>query len=391
MTNKITDDDARMITEDELENILSDNHKKEPNEEATKKEKIKITHSKNDNKKFNRKFFVFALLVILSSFLSSFFIKRSFTIASEQNITYQENSSLDYKVYLKENNFYEKEYLDKNMVYVASLIDKIDIDFNYLFKIDKKSTIDFEYDIIGKLEISDKSKGSTFFEKEYVLLENKKDKMTKDGLHQIKESVSIDYGKYNDLANQFRSLYGIDASSKLIVYLNIKEKSDESNSFNLSNTSNMSLSIPLSERSIDITMDYNEVNKTSKLVRDKKLIINNYLFIALGVLLFIFFIFITIKFIKLILTLRIKKSKYDKYISRLLREYDRLIVETVTEPELKNKNIIEVMKFQELLDVRDNLKLPIKYYVVKNHTKSYFYINHEEELYLYTVENSKIE
>ena len=387
MTNKITDDDARMVTDEELEQVISKEYQLEKNEDEinnNKKEK------KKNNSNFNKKFFILAILVILFSFLSSFFIKRSFVITSEQNITYQENSNLDYKVYLKENDFYENKYLNKNMVYVASLIDKIDIDFNYIFKIDKKSDIDFEYDIVGKLIINDKSKGNTFFEKEYVLLENKKDKMTKDGLHKIKESVSIDYTKYNNLANQFRNLYGIDANSKLIVYLNIKENSTENSSFKLTNNSNMSLSIPLSERAIDITMDYNEVNKTSKLVRDKKIIITNYLFIALGLILAISCIIVTIKFIKLIFTLRVKRSKYDRFISRLLREYDRLIVETATEPMLKDKNIVEITKFQELLDVRDNLKLPIKYYVIKNHVKGYFYINHEEELYLYTVEANKI-
>ena len=385
MTNKMTDyeDDARMVTDDDLEQIKSVNDGFSQRIKSSKKKK----KNNNDNdKSFNRRFFLYAFLIILSSFLAAFFIKRSFAIVGEQNVTYQENSNLDYKVYLKPNDFYEDEYLGKNMVYVASLIDRIDIDFNYLFKIDKKSDIDFEYDIVGKLVISDKSKGNTFFEKEYVLLENTTDKMTEDGLHQIKTSVSIDYGKYNNLANQFRSRYGVDANSNLVVYLNIREKSSGNNEFNLTNNSNMSLSIPLSERAINITMDYNEVNKTSKLVRDEEFVITNYLFVILGLTLSVFLIIISVKFIKLILSLRVKKSKYDKYVSRLLREYDRLIVETTTEPIMKEKNIIEVIKFQELLDVRDNLKLPIKYYIVKNHFKCYFYINHEEELYLFKID-----
>ena len=385
MTNKMTDyeDDARMVTDDDLEQIKSVN---DGFSQRIKSSKKKNKNNNDNDKSFNRRFFLYAFLIILSSFLAAFFIKRSFAIVGEQNVTYQENSNLDYKVYLKPNDFYEDEYLGKNMVYVASLIDRIDIDFNYLFKIDKKSDIDFEYDIVGKLVISDKSKGNTFFEKEYVLLENTTDKMTEDGLHQIKTSVSIDYGKYNNLANQFRSRYGVDANSNLVVYLNIREKSSGNNEFNLTNNSNMSLSIPLSERAINITMDYNEVNKTSKLVRDEEFVITNYLFVILGLTLSVFLIIISVKFIKLILSLRVKKSKYDKYVSRLLREYDRLIVETTTEPIMTDKNIVEIVKFQELLDVRDNLKLPIKYYIVKNHFKCYFYINHEEELYLFKID-----
>ncbi len=391
MTNKTRDNydldsDARMVTEEDL-NELKFNKKVDNNIK-----KNKNIESNNDKKvDFNKKFFLCAFLVILFSILAAFFIKRSYAILGEQNITYQENSDLDYKVYLKKNDFYESEYLNKDMVYVASLIDKIDVNFNYIFNISKKSNIDFTYDIIGKLIISDKSNGNTFFEKEYVLLDKVDDTMTSDGLHQINKSVSIDYGKYNNLANQFKSKYGVDANSRLVVYLNIHEKS-KNNNFNLNNTSNMSLSIPLSERAINISMDYNEVNKTSKLVRDKQFVITNYLFVVLGAIFIVLLIITLVKFIKMLLSIRIKRSKYDKYVNRLLREYDRLIVETATAPNhINNKDVVEILKFQELLDVRDNLKLPIKYYIVKDHKECYFYINHEEELYIFKVSANELE
>ena len=153
----------------------------------------------------------------------------------------------------------------------------------------------------------------------------------------------------------------------------------------------MSLSIPLSERAVNITMDYNEVNKTSKLVRNEEFVITNYLYVLLGIVFSILLIIVLVRFIMLILSIRSKRSKYDKYVSRILREYDRLIVETVTEPDLDNKNVIEILRFQELLDVRDNLKLPIKYYVVKNHKQCYFYINYGEELYLFRVSDNDFE
>lgn len=376
MQNKMTDnnheEDTRMITESELKELNT-------NEKNRKKNKIVST------KDYNTKFFITAFLIILLSFLTSSFLKKSYTVLGAQNITYQENSNLDYKVYLKQNDFYESNYLEKDMVYVANLIDKIDIDFKYIFKIDKKSNIDFEYDIIGKLIISDKSKGKEFFEKDYVLLENKKDTMTEKGLHQIDEKVSIDYGTYNNIANQFRSRYGVDANCNLIVYLNIHEKNGEKNSFNLNNNSTMSLTIPLSERSINITMDYNEINKTSKLVRNEEVVINNYLYIVLGIICGILLLMELIKFTKLLLSIRIKRSRYEKYINKILREYDRLIVETETAPNTEGKNIVKISKFQELLDVRDNLKLPIKYYIIKKYEECCFYINYEEELYLFKI------
>ena len=92
----------------------------------------------------------------------------------------------------------------------------------------------------------------------------------------------------------------------------------------------------------------------------------------------------------MLLKLRVKRTKFDKYIKKILNEYDRLIVETTTPPILKNKNIILINKFQELLDVRDNLRLPVKYYIVDKHKECNFYINHDDELYLFTIKDSDL-
>ena len=53
--------------------------------------------------------------------------------------------------------------------------------------------------------------------------------------------------------------------------------------------------------------------------------------------------------------------------------------------------MIKISKFEELLDVRDNLKLPIMYYVVTKHTKCCFYIKHNDDLYLLTIKSVDLE
>ena len=50
---------------------------------------------------------------------------------SQDVVNYVENSSIDYKVYLKKNNYFDTPFLEKNKVYITSLIDYIDIDFSY--------------------------------------------------------------------------------------------------------------------------------------------------------------------------------------------------------------------------------------------------------------------
>ena len=272
------------------------------------------------------------------------------------------------------------------MLYVASLIDHIDVDFNYNFMIDKNTSVDFTYDIIGKLVIADANGKSVFYEKEYTLLESATDSMDNNSTYQLAKSVSIYYPYYNSLANQFRINYGVDTTSNLTVYFKIKQNNDKAKeTFVLNNDSVMSVTIPLSEKAVDIKLDYNEINDNKEVLDNSVVMVSNYLYIGLGILSILISLYSVVKLLRFVGYSIVKKSNYDKYINKLLKEYDRLIIETTTPPLLKDHNIIKINKFQELLDARDNLKLPVKYYVVSKHQKCYFYITHNDEIYLLTV------
>ena len=96
---------------------------------------------------------------------------------------------------------------------------------------------------------------------------------------------------------------------------------------------------------------------------------------------FIFSCFFLVSIIKSLVSLIRVKSAYDKYVDKLLKNYDRLIVETKTDFDMSNYNVTSVKSFTELLDVRDNLKLPIVYYNIIEHKKGIFYIKNNKDVY----------
>ena len=340
---------------------------------------------------YTRKIISYAIIVFGCAILSTIFLTRSLSTGHKDQITYQEKSHLDYKVYLKKNDFYETKYLEKDMVYVASLIDKVDVDISYLFNIDRKSDVKFSYDIVGKLSITDNDGTNVFFEKEYQLMKAKTINMKDSRQQPINERISINYDYYNNLANKFRSDYGIDTKSNLIVYFKVNQKGEENSDYKLDNNSTMSITIPLSEKAVNIKMDYKEINKNSQLFDETAIVIKNYVYAGVSLFLVVVLAIFIGPFIKLLLNLKVKKSSYDKFINKLLNEYDRLIVETTTAPQIENNNVIKINTFNELLDVRDNLSLPIKYYVVNEHQKCNFYINHNDELYLLVIKAVDLE
>ena len=330
---------------------------------------------------YNGRIAIYILMFITFILLGLMFTFKAFEFTEKKVINYSERSNLDYKVYLKENDFYDEDYLDKNMVYVASLIDKVKINFDYNFISDETVDLNFDYKVMAKLLITDSNGNNTYFKKDYVLLENKKVMFENPKNKLIKDSIEIDYDYYNSVANKFKSSYGVNAVSNLLVYVFINKETVNKNIV-IDNDSLMSVTIPLSENSVNITIDYKEIDNNSKLIDECSIIIDNVIYMIIAIIFLLFSLLFVIKVVKLLTILKTNKNIYDRYIGRLLSEYDRLIVETTTCPKMDDDNIIKISKFQELLDVRDNLKLPIMYYSVAKHQKCYFYIMHENKFYL---------
>lgn len=383
--------------------------KEEVNVSKRKKtsKKKNITKSKKviENKKEKKKFYYsykLRLMVNLLAFsclliLGLFFLIKSFELEETKKIAYSEQSSLDYNVYLKANNFYEEAYLPKDMLYVANLIDRIKIDFNYSFVIDEPINLNFQYEILGKLVIQDELEDNVYYSKVYTLLAPTNLSLVDSKVQNINKSIDIDYGKYNDIANNFKNSYGVNIKSKLIIYFNIVKKTvdnEENNILVNDNSNNMLVSIPLSEKSVDIGLDYKDINNESKVLDNSKVVIDNIIYLFLSIIAIIGTIVFMLNSIKLFKYMFKKKNIYDKYIEKILNSYDRLIVETTTPPIMEEDDkfkIVTIDKFTELLDVRDNLKEPIMYYIVTKHQKCHFYITTDNKIYITTIKKVDLE
>lgn len=375
-------------------NTLSKKDKKTTTKKQVEEKKEEKVFNEVNKKRlylsFNFRFISILILFVISVIVSFQLIMMSFSIISERTIDYQEKSNIDYRVYLKENDFYDEEYLEEDMIYVSSLIKNIETDFKYNFNISEESNIKFNYNIVGKLLITDANGSKTFFEKEYVLLEDKEAQITNNTNIDIEETVKINYSYYNDLANRYRQQYGVNSKSDLIVSLNINKISTEEK-FQLNNSSVMSINIPLAQNEVNIRIDSNELNNNSNVISKAMLEVTNIINIVIGIMVAFIAIILFVRVLRYMFIIIPKNSKYDKMLDRILKEYDRFIVETSTAPDEEHLKVVRVHKFIELLDVRDNLSQPIKYYNVTKHQKCVFYINYGDEIYIYTLKAVDIE
>ena len=299
-------------------------------------------------------------MITFCIFLYSIF--SAFSLNQTHVITYQESSDIDYKVYLKDNSFYEDDYLKKDMSYISTLIDKINATFNYDFRIDKNIDMKFTYDIIGKLTIMDNAGKNTFYEKDFSLINNKVVDMIDTNHCIINENLDINYGYYNSIANDFRNKFGVSTISNFVVTLKINRISID-NDIDDSNDQTMSLTIPLSQREVNIKLSTDTLNNNDSVEKESGIVIVNYLSLIVSVVSFVITIVLLIKLIKKINLIRSRKTEYDKYIEKILKVYDRFIANTKIGPIVNDGDkVIKLNDFQELLDVRDSFKVPINYY-----------------------------
>ncbi len=338
----------------------------------------------------NREKWIFAQSVIITVVTVAILISTlvSVQLNKDYYIKYRENGSIDYDVFLKENEFYESNYLDGNQSYVASLIDKIITNFYYEIDMDADDVnYRYSYTIKSRLEIIDNSSGVAIYNPEYELvsaqnrLQNSSNRLT------VNEIVVLNYDEYNDLANRFLETYSLtNTTSNIVVTLNVDVLSD-CNAFSGSSVDSYSseLRIPLTTKTVNIKMTSSVPAEEAKMIactRGAGSEVFKTTAIVLGVvdamliLLLVAFIYLT-RTDDITYTARVKKilSQYKSYIQKIKNIFDS-----------RGYQIITVDTFDELLEIRDTIQAPILMYENEDKTCAKFMIPTDSKLlYLYEI------
>lgn len=333
---------------------------------------------------------VLSLILLISSI---FVVFLSLRVNVDSNLRYYETSNLNYKVNLKPNNYYDQKTLGKDMTYIASLIDTIDIDFNYNFNVSENINYKYSYYIEAQTLVKSDQGDNVIFSKKENIVPSKTQVLNNSNNFNVKELVKINYDKYNSSVKNFKSEYALSAKGELVLTLYVNILDDKGNAIsNISADNKMNIVIPLTEQMIDIKMNYKETNNSNTFIAHTNVSIANKKVFYVGLILFVLFLLSLLKLTLLLLKLNRKKTPYDVKLSKILREFDRVIVESKKDIIIDEKqDIIEVKSFEELLDVRDNLEKPILFYELHKGQKSIFVVKNNYEVYKYVLKAVDLE
>lgn len=332
--------------------------------------------------KIKKRKFIMTLIALFA--LGVLFFSFGFKECKDIRYIYTENNSIDYKVYLKENKFFESKYLEKNKTYITSLIDYIDTDFTYNVNFNEAVSGELTYKLVAEIK-ADKSNNDvgTYWNKEYDLIDEKTDTIKNEKSHEIKLSKKIDYNKYNDLLNSFIKEYSLQAESTLRVYLDVKgnAKVDNTNE-NMDIDSEVSLTVPLSKLAIEGKIETDNNNKQKEIIKKEKEVepFKNLLKVlfVITVIMFIYYFFQYVRF----LMSRNDHLNYRDRIKKLTSDYEEIITK-VKSINVNDFAIIDVESFDDILNVYNSVREPINF--LFGEEESRFFIIKGNSCYMYTL------
>lgn len=353
----------------------------------------KINFKNVDPKKTIVSFFLVIALVVQFSFLSYLFKAiMPESNASDENVimSYTQQGNLDYRVYLKPNEFISNEYLEEGEAYILDLIDHVSVTSLYNFKSTTKTNVAGTNKLVATLKIyykesSDKSQNPEVMTKEQTL-DEKVINFTDDKYSTL-SSYDIYLDDYLKMVEEFQSKVKISIDAYLEISME-NELSGSVGGASYDGNYGTSLSIPLSESVVKIDSQKND-SKTEKiyesdLVKTNKTVMS-YIVIA-NVLTFIIICLLLRK-----LFMFTNKSEYERTLNKILKNYDDIIVNTSTILDVNKYKLIEIEEFKEILNLSRELLLPIMNYEVTKGKETWFYVIKDDILYRYVVSYEVLE
>ena len=306
-----------------------------------------------------------------------------FILTKNEYNNYTEKANVDYKVNLEENEFYENDYVDEKTSVVASLIKDIEVEFKYNLDLEQEQEYTYNYQILARINVKESSRANLIYESQEELVNKELQESNSKNL-EIAEKININYNEYNEKMNKFINVYDLSNTTstlELDMYVYVINKYDGEQINKESKV--MTLNIPLTTRTVDISLGTNVIEDEGQILLRKSEYENLTYLLIIGIVLLLIGIWIFIKFIKYVLDTRSAETMYKQELKRILFNYKAYIQTVNEEIDASNYKTIEINTFNEILSMRDTLQSPILMYTDEAEERTKFMIINNDMLFVY--------
>lgn len=343
-----------------------------------------------DHQAFRKKWFMIlsGVIALLTILLFTFIVLHKVNVEA-MYIEYTECSEVDYKVHLKENDFYEDDVLGKGQAYIASLIEKVDVDFTYNLNMSSdKVEYTYTYSIDAQLEVFDNEYKKPLYNPTESLVD--KVTATEKGKSKlvIKDQVSIDYKEFNERAKSFVGAYDLKSvDCRIIINMHINVLSScEDFQDDASDDYLISLSIPLINDTTDVTFSSSVPQEENKVLACNSSELSSKIFKILSIVFAILDVLTIAGLAVFMWVTRDQNTDYASKVAKVLRNYKSYIQPISNQFDATDYQVLYISDINRLLEIRDTLQKPILFNENEDKTCSKFFIVTDNKvLYLYEI------
>ena len=347
-------------------------------------EKAKRAEYQRKRKKIIYVLLAFALLLsLLTATFSAIFVK----LDANTYVPYYEEGSALYHAYLNENEYYTEERLNGEHAYVSSLINRMDAEFCYTLRMETEDvTYRYQHRVDLQLVIMDTNSKAAIYNPVETVLGPTENTFSGSTLT-INPKIDIDYVRYNNKAMEFIEKYkltGISAHLDAIMYVDVVGMS-ESFSSESGGQYTIRVRIPLVQDTLKPEVTSTVPAGPQKILANptEQTGVFKLAAIILGVLDALLLIAAVIYTTKT----RDVHIDYARKVQRLLNNY-RSFIQRINSPfDSTGYQVLKVDTFNEMLEIRDTLQMPVLMYENEDKTRSVFMIPADTRLlYIFEIE-----
>lgn len=361
------------------------------------KSDIGRTYSKKRRQEKNTwRLLLIPLVIAIGSF--SFLVFDTITSqhqkSNEETYSLNADRSISYTINYLDNSYFKNlEPSDGASAYVRELTKDINVDFSSSFNMPKDADITYSYDVTSKVSTFYTPKGETNVEdvwsEKHVLLEPRTGRV-ENGTGRATAKVVIPFKDYSDQVLSMNNNLALALDSKVVVTFEMAI-SGEVKGQKINEKCKMQVSMPLNQSIYTVSTEYQK--------REARTVVVDYIsspdawWRAYTLQLMLMLGAVILSIIALMvrpwrfIEKDIERNPYKKELNRIYRYHDGLIIRTQRPVDLEDQEVIAVASFDDLLNLSEELRLPIIANQL-NPGSTRFFVIHDTTVYSYLVEDA---
>ena len=338
------------------------------------------------NRKFKSSILYFISLILI--ILLNLFIYNIYNLSKKENVLkemeYYSTDLSKYEVYYNDQKVNEDGYIKKYTT-------KVNMNFDYSLIFSDIVNGEIESLVKATLVVYAPNSETEIYRSNSEYLE-KATKIKYDDAKEFKvnKSIAIDYEKYLNMYNSFKTETSIISDAKILVEFNSSAIVNNDYFDRITKNDSITYEIPVSEVTYNIekksTISSNR-KKVRKLNKENEKTKKYQTYIIESIIAIV--IILCIDIIRFMSDKQRKGLYYNK-LEKILKTYDNIIVNVKELPDIENKSLVNVTTFEELVDAQMEVRIPINYLETIKGKKSVFLIVSRDIVWVYVLEKSKV-